>query len=349
MEDERQDMNDRVIRIAIAGFGTIGRATAALMLSRRAHYHQRYGIDLRLVAICGSRAGFSADDGIEACRFDALEMGKSGPTFIAASRPDVMIEAGPTDPRTGMPGIEYIRAALSSACDTIVVSKGALVLAGRELRACAEASGAMLKVSGAAGAALPTVDLLRYSLAGSAVLRLEGILNATTNFLLDTMMERGIGLAAALEEAQAGGFVEQDPQNDIRGWDTASKLLIMANFGLEADLSLNDIRVAGIQAINEQQISDYRTLGQVPKLVGSLRRDSTGFYADVRVRGYPESDQFARVSGTDKAIRVFAEEMGEIVVTVSGLEPAATAAAVLKDLEHILESRFGAEIAGKTM
>lgn len=329
----------RIVKVAIAGFGGVGPATANLLLARRGRYRKLYGVDVRLVAVCGSRSGLADAAGLEAERFDALQPGLSGPAFIAAQGVDILIEAGPSDFRTGGPGLAYIQPALVSGLDTIVISKGALVHSGRQLRAAAQASGAILKLSGAAAAALPTLDLLDYSLTGCAVLEVEGILNATTNYLLDAMATRGIGFDAALQEAQKAGFAEADPRNDTEGWDTACKLLLLANFGLGADLTMDDLVVEGIQAVTADSIKAWAAQDLVPKLVGSLVVSDTGLQARVGVRTYPRSDPFALVAGKNKAIRITTDAMGETIAIGSGKEPLATAAAALKDLEHILKVR----------
>ena len=329
----------RVVNVAIAGFGGVGRATAHLLLSRRERYRHVYGADIRLVAVCGSRSGLANADGLEADRLDGLEPGLTGPDFVEASGADVLVEAGPSDFRTGGPGLEYIRSALAAGRDTIVISKGALVHSGRQLRDLAQASGAMLKLSGAAAAALPTIDLLDHSLTGCTVLGIEGILNATTNYLLDAMTARGLGFEAALREAQAGGFAEADPRNDTEGWDTACKLLIIANFGLGAELVMDDVAVEGIQSITGADIEAWRAEGRVPKLVGSLAWEKDAFRARVGITTYPLADPLAHVRGKNKAIRITTDAMGETVAIGGGAEPLATAAAALKDLEHILKAR----------
>lgn len=330
----------KTFRIAIAGFGGVGRATARLLLSRRARYRQIYNANVRLVAVCGSRSGLASADGLEEEQLATLQDGLSGPAFIEESRADVLIEAGPTDFRSGGPGLAYLRSALTAGRDTVVISKGALVHSGRELRQLAQGSGALLKLSGAAAAALPTVDLVQHSLKGCEVLSVEGILNATTNYLLDAMITRGIGFDEALREAQAGGFAEADPRNDTEGWDTACKLLILANFGLGADLTMDALRVEGIQSVTAERIAFWRGQGLVPKLVGSLSRVDDTFRAEVGIRTYPLADPFANIRGKDKAIRIVTDAMGETLAIGSGKEPLATAAAALKDLELILETRL---------
>lgn len=329
----------RVAKVAIAGVGGVGRATAMLLLSRRARYLRLYRTEIRLVAVCGSRSGLCDPRGIEPGQLDTLEPGLSGPEFMTASGADILIEAGPSDFRTGRPGLDYIRSALADGRDAIVVSKGALVHSGRELRDLTRISGANLKISGATAGALPTIDLIEHSLLGGTVLRLEGILNATTNYLLDAMTARGIGFDEALQEAQAGGFAESDPRNDTEGWDTASKLLILANFGLGLDLTMDDLVVQGIQSVTGEQIAALRTENLVPKLIGSLVRESGGVRAEVGIRTYSPADPLAQVRGKNKAVRIITDAMGETVAIGSGTEPLATSAAALKDLEHILAAR----------
>jgi homoserine dehydrogenase len=328
-------------RIAIAGFGGVGRATASLLLSRRARYRKVFGADVRLLAVCGSRSGAKSADGLEEEQLGTLEDGLSGPIFIEESGADILIEAGPSDFRTGGPGLAYIRSSLSAGRDTIVISKGALVHSGRELRELSRGSGAILKLSGAAAAALPTIDLVEYSFKGCEVLEVEGILNATTNYLLDAMTTRGIGFDEALREAQLGGFAEADPRNDTEGWDTACKLLLLANFGLGADLAMDDLTVEGIQSLSADRIGAWRGQGLVPKLVGRLWSENGAMRAKVGIQTYSLADAFANIRGKDKAIRIVTDAMGETLVIGSGKEPLATAAAALKDLEHVLAVRAG--------
>jgi len=258
---------------------------------------------------------------------------------VAASGAAVLIEAGPSDYRTGGPGLAYLRSALSDGLDAVVISKGALVHSGRELRERAKSSGAMLRISDAAAAALPTIDLMEHSLLGCRVLQVEGILNATTNYLLEAMTARGVDFEEALREAQAGGFAEADPRNDTEGWDTAAKLLILANFGLGLDLTTSDLAVTGIQGVTRDDIATWQRDGHVPKLVGSLVHENGAVCAAVGIRPYPSDDPLARVTGKNKAIRITTDAMGETIAIGSGTEPLATAAAALKDLEHILIAR----------
>ncbi|MFD3206297.1 homoserine dehydrogenase [Pseudomonas sp. LS_2] len=328
------------LKVAIAGFGGVGRTTAQLLLSRQDHYRQRYGVDVRLVAVCGSKAGLVATDGLRDSQLQALQADLTGPAFIASSGADLLIEAGPSDFRSGGPGLPYLQSALAAGKDCIVISKGALVHSGRQLRELAKASGATLKLSGATAAALPTLDLVGHSLAGCKVLSVDGILNATTNFLLDSMGAHGLGFDEALRLARENGFAEADPRNDTEGWDTACKLLLLANFGLGADLTMDDLEVDGIHSVTPELSEGWRAQGLVPKLVGSLSYEDGKVRASVGIKTYPISDPFAHVRGKNKAIRIHSDAMGETVAIGGGAEPLATAAAALKDLEHILMAKY---------
>ena len=324
--------------VAIAGYGGVGKAVAQLLLARRARYAERYGADVRLTAVCGSREGISDVEGLQPGGLGAvaLRTGLTGRDFLNDCAVDVLIEAGPTDFRTGGPGLGYMRDALSRGRHVVAVSKGALVVDGRALRAHAERAGVCLKVSGASAAALPTIDLLTINLLGTEVLGIEGILNGTTNYLLTEMIERDLSFAEALLQAQDAGIAEADPSFDVDGWDTACKLLIIANFGLGADLALADLTVGGVAHVTRNELDEWRDSGRTPKLIGHLAHTAQGWTGGVELRTYAPQEPFALVRGKNKAIRVDTAEMGEIFVAGGASDVRATAAAALKDFEHIL-------------
>ncbi|TYC81038.1 homoserine dehydrogenase [Novosphingobium sp. BW1] len=331
----------RPVTVAIAGYGNIGRQVAVTLLERRARYAQVYGCDVRLVAVCGSRCGAVRADGLAEVTGTALEEGLTGSEFLAEIAPAVLIEAGPTDFATGGPALGYLLMQLGSGRDAVVVSKGALVHSGARLRELAHMTGASLRISGATAAALPTIDLIETGLRGAKVLALEGVFNATTNFLLNAMMARGCTFAEALGEAQAGGFAERDPSRDIEGWDTACKLTILANFGLDAGLALEDVTVSGIGDVTPERVAGWKAQGLMPRLVGRLVCTGEMPVASVEVRTYPLDHAFAHIPGKTKALRVETDCMGEILTMGGGPEPLATSCAALKDFELVLEKRAG--------
>lgn len=322
--------------IAISGFGSIGKAVAQIVGQRQPRYQARYGADVRVVAVCGSRAGLIDHAGLHLGVEGPgpLQAGLTGDGFLAQAQADVLIEAGPTDYRTGGAGYRYIREALGSGMHAIAISKGALVFDYRGLDELARSKGVQLKISGATSAALPTIDLLQYNLAGCRILEVEGIVTATTNYVLSRMMD-GCALATAVAEAQQLGMAEPDPRFDVEGWDTACKINILANAGFGADLKLDAIARDGIEQISAADIRQWQAQGVVPKLVGRIQNSADGLHASVELKTYPLDHPFAQVSAKMKAIRVSTDLMGEIMA-IGVTSPTATAAAALKDFEHLL-------------
>lgn len=335
--------------IAIAGFGSVGYHAAEQLCSRLNRYQTEYQADVRLVAVCGSKAGLYDPDGLSWQRLQPLAKANgglqaaadasaehTGAQFLAASGADILIEAGPTDYETGGPAYEHLSMALSRGMHAIAISKGALVKDYPGLAKLAREHGAMLKISGATAAALPTIDLLQYNLAGCEVSELTGIFTGTTNFILTRMLDEGVPFASALAEAQRLGIAEPDPRFDLEGWDTACKLTILANAAFDAGLRLHDVSREGIEWITPEQITAWREAQVVPKLVGRLARTGRGITAGVKIDLFPLDHPFSQVKGTTKAIQVTTDVMGELLVIGGKSDPRAAAAAALKDLEHIL-------------
>jgi homoserine dehydrogenase len=219
----------------------------------------------------------------------------------------------------------------------IAISKGALIFDLPGLRALAAANGVALKFSGATAAALPTVDLIEHNLAGCRVLKIEGIFTATTNYVLSRMMD-GVALPDAVAQAQQLGMAEPDPRFDMEGWETACKIVLIANAALDANLALNDVERQGIDRVTQRDIDGWKAAGVVPKLVGEIVPGEHGVSAAVTLRTYPHDHPFAQVGAKMKAIMVQTDAMGE-VVAMCRTSPLATAAAALKDFEHILMKR----------
>ena len=324
--------------IAFFGFGAVGQAVAALCAHRRCRYRELYGVDVRVVGILRSRVQMLDRDGIEIGSLTPSDgrWQPAGESFVETPYIDVLIDAGPSDVRTGGRGLLMVESVLARGCHVIAVSKGAVAKCGPALCALAARTGAMLEVSAAAGAALPALDLLRHAVRGCDVLTIEGIFNATTNHLLDAMSEGGLSLEQALERARQDGIVESDPRMDIEGWDTAAKLVLLAVFGLGASLTIDDVALGGIQNLTASECRDMKARGHTPKLVGALHRSGDVFTASVALRALPASDPLARIGGSDKAMRITTDAMGDIFASVSGAEPLATAAAALKDFETML-------------
>lgn len=333
-------------KIMISGFGSVGYHVALLLEARRERYRQKYGADVQLVAVCKSRSGKYDPEGltlteIEQFRSDTATDKESaeftGAGFVAQAGIDVLIEAGPTNFEHGEPGFSYLRSALQNHIHAIAISKGALVLDYQGLSTLAKQHHVMLKISGATAAALPTIDLLDYNLAGCEVKSMSGIFTGTTNFILTKMVDDQLSFEEAVALAQQMGVAEPNPQFDIDGWDTACKMTILANAAFETAVQLKDVKREGIGPITSDELAQYRAQNVVPKLIGSIVRTEQGVTVQVKKELLSVDHPLAQVKGTTKAVYVETDVMGDFLVVGGKSDPRAAAAAALKDLEHILQ------------
>ena len=154
----------------------------------------------------------------------------------------------------GEPGLTYVLNAIDSGMDVVSVAKGALVHSFQEIKQHSEKKGTRLKYSGATAAALPTIDIGEYSLAGSTITKIEGILNGTSNFILTSMNESNLSFEEALKIAQEKGIAEANPGLDVKGFDSACKLLLLSNSLLGTNYSLKDVKITGIENLSKQDM-----------------------------------------------------------------------------------------------
>lgn len=249
------------VNVAICGFGRIGQQIAELLLNRSTYYKQKYQIDARLVGVCNSSSGLIDQEGFQTSKWQDKTRFQEGLTeqkFLEQVQADVIIETGPSDYVTGGKGLFYLNYALTHNMNAIAVSKGALVVDGKKLVNLAHQHNKKLFFSGATAAALPTVDLFEYNLAGCQILEIEGVFTGTTNFILNDMLQHGCAFAESLEKAQTKGIAEPDSSFDVDGWDTAAKITILGNTVLGADIKIQDIPRQGISHVTADHIRDWK-------------------------------------------------------------------------------------------
>ena len=342
-------------RLILCGFGRVGRAFARLLVDRAALLREAYGLDPRVVAVAdldGSAClpdGAGASGGLPleelAVHFEAKRSlgafpgvgrpGWSGREVIEGVAADALVETTPTNIRDGEPALTHVRLALGRGLHVVSATKGPFLRHHAELRALAGRRGAALKVSAAAAAALPTLDVGQVALAGARVAGFEGILNGTTNYILSRMAADGAAYAEALAEAQRLGIAEPDPSLDVEGHDTANKVVIIANAVLGADLTPERVRVEGITRVTPEAIARAKGAGAVIKLIGRAAREGAGLVASVGPVALPLDHPLAGVHGSEKAITYHTDTMDRVTVMGGKSDPRGAAAALLKDLINL--------------
>jgi homoserine dehydrogenase len=328
------------VTIALLGFGNVGRAFVRYAESGEAA--SKTAISIRAVA--DSSGGLFLDNDSSVERLIAhKESGRSLQQFapgesigdpqefiraLQSAGVSVLVESLPTNIADGLPALELITAALEQGTNVVTVDKGPLVHGFEALKDAARKGGASLGYSGTTGVSIPD------ELASDRVLEIRGVLNGTTNYILTEMQQHQRSFDEALASAQADGIAESDPSLDVHGWDTASKILILANSLMGADARLAEVSRIGVGPETESLIKIARESGRVVRLVGRARI----WQGRVRVSVAPklvESDSpFYSVSGTSKAAVFRTERQGAVFAPArSGRD--AIAQTILDDIARI--------------
>ncbi|MGB7294357.1 MAG: homoserine dehydrogenase [Candidatus Aminicenantales bacterium] len=334
----------------MAGFGHIGKAFVALLQEKGEFLRKRYDLNLSLRAVLKSGGGFSGETDLTECALSEIPAGqtsghplwKDGLTVESALKkiePGILAECTPSNLQTGEPGLRHIRTALENGWHVATANKGPLVVASKILLKLSREKRLSLRFSGATAAALPTLDIGLFSLAGAEILSIEGILNGTSNFIL-TRMGEGATYHEALADAQARGIAEPNPELDVEGWDTAAKLLLISNSVLGLELTLNDITVKGITGISPSLVSGAKREGRALKLIGKISRTEGRWRAQVSPLALESGHPLFHVEGTSKGITFLTDTMGSITVTGGKSDPRGAAAALLKDIIHTFTFLF---------
>ncbi|MFK4730234.1 homoserine dehydrogenase [Agromyces mediolanus] len=320
----------RSIRVALLGAGSVGSQVARLLLEHGDELAQRIGARLELVGIAVRDVDARRDVELprELLTTDAE-------TLILGA--DVVIEL--------MGGIEPARTlvlqAIGSGADVVTGNKALIAAHGPELFAAAEQVGAQLSYEAAVGGAIPIIRPLRDSLAGDRVERILGIVNGTTNFILDRMDTTGASLEDALATATELGYAEADPTADIGGYDAAQKAAILASLAFHTTVPIEDVHREGITQVSAEQVESARKAGYVVKLLAICERiaDAASGEEGVSARVYPalvpRSHPLAAVHGANNAVFVEAAAAGPLMFYGAGAGGVQTASAVLGDLVAI--------------
>lgn len=314
----------RRLRVALLGAGAVGSQVAALLSRHGDELADRAGASLEL-------AGIAVRD-LDAPRETELprELFTTDAESLIVGA-DIVIEL--------MGGIEpartYLLQAINSGADVVTANKALLATHGPEIFDAADQVGAQVYYEAAAAGAIPIIRPLRDSLAGDRVQRIMGIVNGTTNYILDRMDTEGAEFLDVLADAQALGYAESDPTADVDGYDAAQKAAILASLAFHTTVPLESVHREGITRIDKTMMDAARHAGYVIKLLAVCERIG-GDQESISVRVYPalvdRSHPLASVHGANNAVFVQAEAAGNLMFYGAGAGGVQTASAVLGDV-----------------
>ena len=317
----------RPLRIALLGAGSVGSQVARLLIENKEELGLRVGAELQLIGIAVRNLDSKRDTDLPKELFTT-----DAQTLINSA--DIVIEL--------MGGIEpartYVTQALNSGADVITANKALIAAHGPELLDIAEQLGAQLYYEAAVGGAIPIIRPLRESLAGDKVNKVMGIVNGTTNFILDRMESTGASFEDALKEAQDLGYAEADPTADVEAFDAASKAAILASLAFHSEVPVEKVYREGITKITALQIETAREAGYAVKLLAICERIEAndehpeGIVVRVHPTLIPDEHPLEAVRGAYNAVFVEAESAGQLMFYGAGAGGPETASAVLGDL-----------------
>jgi len=340
----------RDLRLALVGFGHVGRRFAELLTGRYGRLMRAHGMRPRVTGIATGHHGLAIDPGgldLGRClrlvrserSLDSLHRGPRPATalaFIARVPADVLIEVTVLDRKRGEPAVSHVRAGLARGLHVITANKGPVAFALRPLRALAARKRRLFLHEGAVMDGTPVFNMVARCLPGARILGFRGTLNATTNLIL-SRMEDGAAAAEGLREAQRLGVAEADARHDLDGWDSAVKGCALANALLGAAVTPDRVRRRGIGAIAARDVQRALADGTRLRLVVRGRRAGRGVRVTVGPERIPLGDPLSG-SGPDAALVLETDVMGEIGVFERGASVDQTAYALLSDLIEVVRS-----------
>lgn len=381
----------KTLNVAMMGFGNAGQAFAEILLEKHDRICEEYGVDVRVTVITtGSRGCLCCPQGLDLR--EALTLLRSegrfpvdhphywesefadchcacepaSMTLAREAEYDVLMELTPLKIFSGQPAITHLRTALSRGKHAITANKGPIAWAFRQLRDLAEEKGVKFYYETTVMDGTPIFNLVEETLPLCTVTEVHGILNTTTNFVLEELA-KGVPYDQVMEEGRRRGFVEADPSMDIEGWDAAAKLTALLNVLMGADITPRDVDRTGIEKITEDDIRDAASRGNVIKLIchGAFADEAPAaaqpgeacsqdgqpgegcgeglklsprrrVIATVRPVEVPRDQLLANIDGTSSVVSITTDLMGKLSIVEHNPEILQTGYGIFSDLMRLI-------------
>lgn len=310
------------IRVGILGFGTVGEGTYRMICDNEEEILQKVGcpIEVRRIGIRDPNKPRSISGHFFTTDLDEI---------VTDPEIDVVLELMGGEE----PAMALIDKALDNGKHVVTANKELIAKHGSRLVTKARARGLDLHFEAAVGGGIPIVQPLKHQLAGNDIVKMMGVLNGTSNFILTKMWDEEATFDDALAEAQAAGYAEADPTNDVDGFDTMYKIAILSAIAFGKQVPLEGVYREGIQKVTQKDMHYAEILGYRIKLLGIV--EETGpFEVMVRVHPtlVPEDHQIAKVEDAYNALWLHGDFVGDLMFSGKGAGSFPTASAVVGDL-----------------
>ena len=334
----------QTLDLALLGFGNAGQAFARLLLEKHAAIASQYGVNVRVTAIAtGSHGNLADPSGIDLTA--ALEQVANG-AFTApipcttmdianTASYDVLVEMTPLNIRTGQPAIDHIRSALKRRKHVITANKGPVAWQYDELKALAEENGVRFYCETTVMDGTPVFNLCDQTLRMAEITEVSGILNSTTNYILEELAA-GKNYDDILAAGRRLGFIEADAATDIEGYDAAAKITALLNVLMHAHITPDRVDRTGIENITLADIRAAASRGNVIKLLCRGWRENGTVRASVKPVEVPRTDLLATIDSTSSVVSITTDLMGKLSVVEHAPLIEQTAYGVFSDLLRVI-------------
>ncbi len=344
--------NKDKLKIALLGFGNVGQAFTKLLLSKKDDIFNSFNTEVLITAISTKSKGSlinenginlikALDDVIKYNKFDdkSSEYTTLSTMEIAEKADyDVLIELTPLMIFSGQPAIDHIKTAILRKKHAVSANKGPIAWAYDELKNLALKNEVLFYFETTVMDGTPIFNLVDETLRFCKVTEINGILNTTTNFVLEEMA-KGKEYNLIIEEGKKRGFVEADPSMDIEGWDAAAKTAALLNVLMNANITPLDVDRKGIEGITMEQIKMAEERGNTIKLLCHGKIENNNVYAKVSPEEVSNKSMLSTINGTTSVVSITTDLMGTVSIVEHEPEIEQTAYGVFSDLLRVLHNK----------
>ncbi len=332
-----------IVNTVLVGLGTVNIGFLKILMAKRPELQHKHNLEFRITAVSDSSGWAINDTGYDYEQLIRLKSAKgkvdslpgfnmdvdteSLTDFIEA---DLLIDSSPANLLDGNPGLALSKEALRKGWSVVFANKAPLIFGFDELHQLATEFGGGLAYSATVCGGLPVINVLQRDLKMTSPIRLRGVFNATTNYILQEL-ENGGTMEEAIREAQRLGAAEADPSHDTHGHDTANKLYIIMKSFTNFDGSIHDITIEGIQHVHPSQLVEARKRGNKLKLIAAAEPDGDSWQLSVKPTEVEASSFLGTCDGWEMGIELNTDLYESICMKNYEADPLGTSAAVLRD------------------
>ena len=329
----------QAISVGLLGLGTVGSGVVRIIENHQDKLMHQVGCPVKVKKILVQDL-----EKVRSVKVDPSLLTMDPADIIEDPEIEVVIEV--------MGGIEntreYMLQALRNKKNVVTANKDLMAVHGSELLTAASENGCDLFFEASVAGGIPILRSLVDGLASDRIIKMMGIVNGTTNYILTKMSQEGLPYDSVLKEAQELGYAEANPASDVEGLDAARKMAILGTLGFSMKIDLDDVKFKGITSVTEEDLQYAKQLGYTMKLLGIAVREGDKVEVCVEPALLPSSHPLSSVNNEYNAVYVYGEAVGETMFYGPGAGSLPTATAVVSDLVGVVKNlRLG--VNGRSM